>query len=66
MSFFDNGNPEEFLLFVWNFKITLNPPGMLADNKNLQYICTLVHVEALRQVDTLCAQMGSMTLVYSN
>ena len=27
---FDNGDPEEFLLFVWNFNMTLVASGTLA------------------------------------
>ena len=46
------------MLFVKNFKMTLNELGILADNVDIQYICTLLPVVTLRQFDTLCAQVG--------
>ena len=39
MYFFDKGEPEEFLLFVRNFKITINASEMLSANVNIQYLC---------------------------
>ena len=30
VALFDNGDPEEFLLFVWNFNMTLVASGTLA------------------------------------
>ena len=40
---FDNGDPEEFLLFIRNFKITLEASGTLKYGANIQYLRTLVH-----------------------
>ena len=54
MSLFDHGEPEEFLLFMKNFRITLAATGTLETDKD-QYLCTLVHEEALRQFDLLSA-----------
>ena len=51
MSLFDNGHPEEFLLFVRNFNTTLAATGTLDMGANIQYLCTLVCGEALRQFD---------------
>ena len=42
MALFYNGEPEDFLLFVWNFKMTINAPVTLADNTKLQYISTIL------------------------
>ena len=33
MTLFDNGDPEEFLLVVRNFKMTLEASGTLTSNK---------------------------------
>ena len=57
MSLFDNGRPEEFLLFVRNFNMTLSASGMLEAGANFQYLCTLVHGEALSWFDSLSADM---------
>ena len=38
MALSGNSKPEEFLLFVQNFKIMLDKSGMLASNEKLQYI----------------------------
>ena len=53
MALLDNGEPEEFLLFISNFNLTLETSGMLLDRVNFQYLCTLVSGEALLQFDTL-------------
>ena len=42
MSFFDNGEQGDFLLFVRNFNVTLATSGMLDTGANYKYICTLV------------------------
>ena len=51
---FDNGYPEEFLLFVKKSKMTLKESGTLTDNLNIQYVRNLLCGEALHQFDTLC------------
>ena len=43
MALFDNGEPEEFLLFVRNFNMTLEASGMLVAIANIQHLCTLLH-----------------------
>ena len=45
MSLFDHGNPEEFLLFVWN----------LETDTKVQYLCRLVCGEALHHLDLMYA-----------
>ena len=57
MDMFDNGEPEEFLLFLQNFNITLAVSGTLATDKNIQYICTLVCVKLLCRFDLLSADV---------
>ena len=49
MALFDNGEPEEFLLFRRNFDMNLAAPGTLVTGAKIQYLFTLVHGEALRQ-----------------
>ena len=43
MSLFDHDEPDEFLLFVQNFQITLSEPGKLETEAKVQYLCTLVN-----------------------
>ena len=57
MSLFDNGKPEDFLLFVCNFNMNLAASGMLEADAKFQYLCTLVYGEALRQFDSLSADV---------
>ena len=64
MALFDNGYPEEFLLFMRNFKMTLEASGTLAASANLQYLRTILCGEALRQFDNLCVQVGSTTTTH--
>ena len=47
MALFDNSNPEEILLFVLNFKMTIEDLGMLTASAKLQYLCMLLCGEAL-------------------
>ena len=42
MDLFDNGNPDEFLLFIHNFNTTLEEPGTLKAGANIQYLHTLL------------------------
>ena len=39
---FDNSEPEELLLFVRNFIMTLTASGTLETGVKVQYLCTLV------------------------
>ena len=55
MFLFDHSEPEEFLLFVQNFHMTLVASGMLEPEAKVQYICTLVCGEALCQFDFVSA-----------
>ena len=62
MALFDNGKPEELLLFIHNFIMTPKASVTLADTKNIQYFCTFLSEEALHNFDILSAEVGSMTL----
>ena len=53
MFLFDNGEPEEFLLFVINFNTTLTASWALEADAKFQYLCTFVSGEALHQFDSL-------------
>ena len=59
MSLFDNGDPEEFLLFVRNFNMTIVASGTQEAGAKSQYLRNIVHIEALRQFDSLCADVKS-------
>ena len=60
MALFYNCDQEDFL-FANNFKITLKASGTLQDAAKIQYLCKLVHGEALRQFDMLSADFESIT-----
>ena len=62
MALFDNGNPEEFLLFIGNFQMNLEASRTLTSGAKIQYIYMLVHGEVLRQFDTLSIEVGSTTI----
>ena len=57
MCLFNNGKPEEFLLFVRNFNMTLVASGTLEAGAKYQYLSTLIRGEALRQFDSLSADV---------
>ena len=63
MSLFDNGKPEDFLLSVSNFNMTLAASGTMEADAKYQYLRTLVRGEALHQFDLLSADVeGTQTL----
>ena len=53
VSLFDHGKPDEFLLLVWNFQMIFAFTGTLETEVKVQYLCTLVCGEALRQFDLM-------------
>ena len=57
ISLFDHVEPEEFLLFVRNFQMTLAATGTLEPAAKVQYLHTLVRGEALCQFDLLCSDV---------
>ena len=66
-TFLENGDPEEFLFFVRNFNMIILESGTLATDTKVQYIRTLVPVEALRQFDLLYADVeGTNQLTAEN
>ena len=66
MTLFDNGETDQFLLFVRNFQMTLKYSGALTDSAKLQYLCSLLMGEALCKLDTLCVEVGIMTTIHIN
>ena len=52
MYFFDNCNPEEFLLFMRNFNTNLVASRTLETGTKVQYLCTLVRRDTLHQIDS--------------
>ena len=63
MSLFDNGEPEEFLLFVCNFIMNLAASGMLEVGAKIQYLCTLFRGEALRKFDLFSDDVESTQIL---
>ena len=59
MSLFDNGETEDFLLFVRNFNMNLVVLEMLEAGAKCQYLFTIVRREALRQFDLLSTDVES-------
>ena len=57
MSLFDHGDPEEFILFVQNFQITLAATGTPDTEEKFQYLRITVCGEALRQFDSLSSDV---------
>ena len=62
MALYDNGDPEELLLFVRNFNMTLKASGKISFNTKLQCLRTLLHVYSLRKFNILCVQVGGITM----
>ena len=42
MALFDNGEPDDILLFIFNFNLTLEASVMLKNVTKIKYPCTLV------------------------
>ena len=61
MALFDNGDTEEFLLFIGIFNMTLEASGMLMGSANIQYLRKLVRGEVLRQFYPLSTEVGTTT-----
>ena len=61
MALSGNDDPEEFLMSMKSFKMKIEDSGTLSDISKLHYLCKILCDEALRQFDTLCAQVGSTT-----
>ena len=51
MCLFDNGKPEDFLLFLNTFNITLAASVMLETVAESQYLCTLLYGEMICQFE---------------
>ena len=56
----ENGEPEEFLLFVRNFNMNIAASGTLETDTKVQYLCTLVCRESLRRFDLMYDDVKGM------
>ena len=63
MSLFDNGETEEFLLFMHNFNINITVSGALDIGAKIKYLCGLVCGEALRHFVLFTDDMESTDLL---
>ena len=59
MSLFDNGELEEFLLFVRKFNMNILASGTLETGTKVQYFCTLFCGDALHQFDLFSVDVES-------
>ena len=67
MNLFENGEPEEFLLFVRKFNMNLAASVTLATDAKLQYLCTLVHRKESCQFELFSAGVeGTKPLTAEN
>ena len=66
MTLFDNGNPEEFFLFMQNFKMTPEALDKLFSSVKLHYLPTVLHGKAPCQIDTFYDQTGSTNTPHLN
>ena len=63
MYLFENGDLEEFFLFVRNFNMTLAASGALEADAEFQYLRTLVRGGALRQFESLSDNVESTKIL---
>ena len=61
VALFENGEPEEFLLFIREFRKTLRANGVMPEIGRIQYLCTLLCGESLFEFETLSESVGSTT-----
>ena len=66
MALFENGETEELLLSIHKFQTTLEAPGTLDDGAKIQYLCMIVHGEALNKLDMLSVGVGIATTEHLN
>ena len=60
---FDNGETEEFLLFLKKINSTLAASGTLTTGAKIKYFRSLVHGEALRQIDSIFSDVEGVNLL---
>ena len=66
MALFVNVDPEEFLLFMRNFKMSPKSSRMLTATVKIHYLCTLLHVKVICKLDILCAQVKITSTAHLN
>ena len=57
MTLFDHSDPEEFMLLLYEFSMTLATTGALEMDAKIQYLYTPIHGEGLRQFGFLSADV---------
>ena len=50
MAIFNNVQPDEFLLFIKDFRRTLEDTGAILTSGHIHYLCSLIHREALHKL----------------
>ena len=53
ISTFDDGQPEEFLSLLRNFKIAIDVTGMTTGSGRMNYLRTMICVTSLREFNKL-------------
>ena len=66
MDLFDNGNLEEFILFQRQYQIMVKVPGSIDAGTKIQYIHTLLRVEVLHELKTLCGDIRNYNTTHLN
>ena len=66
MALSDNGGPEEFLLSIRKFKMTLKSSVTISANAKLQCLHNLLCGYSLSQFDNFCAQLFTTTMAHLN
>ena len=55
---FENGKPEEFLHMMKDFKTGIDGKATLSATRKIQFICTMLRREALREFDVITGHVG--------
>ena len=66
MEFVDNRNKEELILFVRNYKMTLEASEIIKTDTKNRYLCIIISDRAMRKFGTLCVQIKSTIITHLN
>ena len=64
MATFKDGQPEEFLALLNNLKITINGTGNTPVEVQMNYLCTMLCEEALREFEELSSQNNGTKIAH--
>ena len=56
---FENGEPEEFLQMMKDFRTGIDGTGTNSASVKIQFLCTMLYGEPLREFDVIANQVGS-------